>query len=68
MTYPDHFTVRKVRQNGAIKWHGQLIYTCFSLTHEPVGLERIDDQRWRVYFCREPIGILDEYLNKVLLM
>ena len=68
VTYPDHFTVRKVRQNGAIKWHGQLIYTCFSLTHEPVGLERIDDQRWRVYFCQEPIGILDQYLKKVLPM
>jgi len=68
VTYPDHFTIRKVRQNGTIKWRSQLIYTCFSLTHEPVGLEPLDEQRWRVYFCHEPTGILDEYLKKVLPM
>jgi hypothetical protein len=59
--------VRRVRQNGSINWHGQLIYTCNSLVHEPV-LERIDEQRWRVYFCQEPIAILDDYLRKVLPM
>jgi transposase InsO family protein len=68
VTYPSGFTVRQVRQNGAIKWHSQLIYTSISLVHEPVGLELIDDGRWRVYFTQEPIGILDEHLKKVLPM
>jgi hypothetical protein len=68
VTYPSGFKVRQVRQNGAIKWHSQLIYTSISLVHEPVGLESIDDGRWRVYFAQEPIGILDERLKKVLPM
>lgn len=68
VTYPSGFQVRQVRQNGAIKWHSQLIYTSISLAHEPVGLELIDDGRWRVYFTHEPIGILDEHLKKVLPM
>ena len=68
VTYPSHFTVRKVRQNGSIKWHSRLIYTSISLVHEPVGLELIDDQRWCVYFAHQPIGILDEHLKKVLPM
>ena len=66
--YPDSFIMRKVRQNGSIKWHSQLIFTSYSLVGEPIGLERIDDQRWRVYFAQQPIGILDIYLKKVLPM
>jgi len=68
VVYPTDFTVRKVRQNGSIKWHSKLIFTSLALVHEPVGLERIDEQRWRVYFAQRPIGILDEHLNKVLPM
>lgn len=68
IVYPSEFSVRRVRQNGSIKWQGQLIYTSTSLAGEPVGLKRIDDERWCVYFTHEAIGILDEYLNKVLPM
>ena len=68
VSYPDSFIVRKVRQNGSIKWHSQLIFISYSLVGEPIGLERIDDQRWRVYFVQQPIGILDIYLKKVLPM
>lgn len=68
ITYPSHFRVRQVRQNGAFKWHSTLIYASASLVHEPVGLELIDDGRWRVYFAHQPIGILDEHLRKVLPM
>ena len=68
ITYPRHFEVRQVRQNGAIKWRRTLIYTSTSLVHEPVGLELIDEQRWCVYFAHQPIGILDEHLKKVLPM
>ena len=65
VTYPDDYIVRQVRQNGSIKWHSQLIFVCSSLVGDPVGLSQIDDQRWRVYFAQEPIGIFDEHLKKV---
>jgi hypothetical protein len=35
---------------------------------ESVALKRIDDQRWHVYFCEQPIGVLDEHLKRVLAM
>lgn len=68
VVYPRDYVVRQVRQNGSIKWHSRLIFVCTSLVGEPVGLQRIDDQRWRVYFIEQPIGIFDEHLNKVLPM
>jgi transposase InsO family protein len=66
VVYPADFVVRQVRQNGSIKWHSELIYVCYPLVGQPVGLEQIDDQRWRVYFSQQPIGIFDEHLKKVL--
>jgi len=66
--YPEGYVVRQVRQNGSIKWRSRLIFVCTSLVGEPVGLSQFDDQRWRVHFLQEPIGIFDEHLNKVLPM
>jgi len=68
VTYPDGYVVRQVRQNGSIKWRSRLVFVCSSLVGDPVGLTQIDDQRWRVYFLQEPIGIFDEHLGKVLPM
>jgi len=68
VTYPEGFVVRRVRQAGEIKWHSRLIYVSSSLVGEPVGLKRLDETRWRVYFSHQPIGILDEQLNRVLPM
>jgi transposase InsO family protein len=66
--YPSTFIVRQVRQNGSIKWHSRLIFVCTSLVGEPIGFEQFDDQRWRVFFAQQPIGIFDEHLRKVLPM
>ena len=68
VVYPADFVVRQVRHNGSIKWHSNLIYVCYPLVGESVGLEQIDQQRWRVYFAQQPIGIFDEHLKKVLPM
>src|SRR2546423_14283583 len=35
--YESGLTVRKVRQNGEIKWRGQLLYLSEVLAKEPVG-------------------------------
>ena len=64
--YPDHYLRRQVRQNGSIKWHSKLLYISEALVHEPVGLEKVDEGRWLVYFGPMKIGILDESLMKVL--
>jgi transposase InsO family protein len=68
IVYPATYVVRQVRQNGSIKWHSELIFVCKSLVGEPIGFEHFDDQRWRVFFAHQPIGILDEHLSRVLPM
>ena len=44
--YESAVTVRRVRHNGEIKWHGNLLYLSEILAREPLGLKPIDeDQR-----------------------
>lgn len=66
IAYPPAFQQRQVRQNGSFKWHSQLYYLGYALVGEPVGLEPIDDARWRIYFGTIKLGILDESLEIVL--
>lgn len=68
VVYPSDFVVRRVRQNGSIKWHSQLIYICYPLAGEAIGLQQIDEQRWRVYFTQQPIGLFDEQKSVTHLM
>jgi len=37
---------RRVRYNGEIKWHGDLIYVSQVLALEPVGLSQINEEQW----------------------
>lgn len=64
--YPGHYTVRRVRHNGEIKWRGGRIYVSQALRGETVGLDEVDDERWQLYFSRLTLGILDERQGKVL--
>jgi putative transposase len=59
INYPDDYLVRHVRIGGPIKWKGEMIYVSKALTGEPVGLKRVDDQLWEVYYSFLPIGIFD---------
>ena len=57
--YPDSYTVRQVRCNGEVKWHGHLVYVSQVLPGEPVGFYQIDEHTWRVYFGMLQLGLLD---------
>lgn len=57
--YPDSYTVRHVRYNGEVKWHGHLVYVSQVLPGEPVGFYQIDEHTWRVYFGMLQLGLLD---------
>lgn len=50
LTYPDGYTVRRVRHNGEIKWQGHLIYLHKALAGEPVGLQQRDEDNWSIHF------------------
>ena len=51
--------VRRVRQNGEIKWQGQLLFVSECLAGEPIGLEEIFQDCWLVRFGPVELGWLD---------
>lgn len=61
--YPDSYTVRQVRCNGEVKWHGHLVYISQVLPGEPVGFYQIDEHTWRVYFGMLQLGLLDTRIH-----
>ncbi len=66
MEYGAEFTVRRVRQNGEIKWHGQLLYISAVLAKEPVGLKPINDDQWELRYSFHRLGILDMRTQKIV--
>lgn len=56
VTYPGHYDIRIVRQDGCIKWTGQLLFVSEVLAHEPVGIEAVDDGLWALHFGATLLG------------
>jgi putative transposase len=63
--YPSRFEVRVVRPKGEIKWQGELMYVSESLAGEPVGLERVSDHQWRLYFSFLDLAVYNERTRKL---
>ena len=64
--YGRDVTVRKVRTNGQIRWHGALIYLSETLRGEPVGLVPQDDRYWTIQYGPVQLGRLDAQTGQVL--
>jgi hypothetical protein len=64
--YPDHYEIRRVSNNNAIRWHSQSVNVGSVLRNEYLGLEPICDNIWAVYFCWKRIGFLDESKMKIV--
>jgi transposase InsO family protein len=64
--YPRHFEVRVVRNNGLIRWNGERIALAPVLAGEPVGLEQVTEQHWKIYLGEAEVGVLDEDRGKIL--
>ena len=50
IAYPDGWQVRRVRQDGSIKWAGEHLFISEVLVGEPVGLEEDGGDVWCVQF------------------
>src|SRR5215470_1330229 len=50
LDYPAHFRVERVYPNGVISFRETQWYLSNCLAGELVGLEEVDDDRWKVYF------------------
>ncbi|MEJ2240071.1 MAG: IS481 family transposase [Gemmatimonadales bacterium] len=64
--YPLHFEVRRVKRDGRIKWRGEIYFISEVLRRLPVGLERMDDDCWRLHFGHLAIGELNDRCGEVL--
>ena len=62
--YPASHIIRRVRSNGEIKLAGGMIHISSALVGEPIALEP-DEQGWRVWFYRQPIGIIHAKAQKL---
>jgi transposase InsO family protein len=60
--YPSGVVVRRVRTDGCIRWRGGMLFVSETLTGEPVGLDRLDDRHWALYFGQIPLSILDDHI------
>jgi len=58
--YPTSFSVRRVKENGCLKWQSTELYLSGAMSGELVGLKEIDNGIWTIYFSFYPIGVLDE--------
>ena len=57
--YGPDCLVRRVRQNGEIKWRGSLIFLSETLIGEPVGLLETDNDRWTVTYGPIELGTIN---------
>jgi putative transposase len=57
--YPADMLVRKVGPCGTFKWKGDKIFLSEVLPNEAIGLERIEEDLWRIHFATFPIGLFD---------
>jgi putative transposase len=57
--YPGHFEVRRVAENGCIKWNGKFVFIGAALRAEWLGLEEIDNGLWSIRFMEHLLARFD---------
>jgi hypothetical protein len=56
--------VRRVSQQGSIRWKGQRTFISEVFRHEPLGLKPLDDRWLHVYYGPVPLGWFDGYRHR----
>jgi transposase InsO family protein len=57
--YDSDFLVRKVMDNGRIKFKGDRYFVGKAFIGDPVGLHQVGDAMWDVYYCHQKIARID---------
>lgn len=63
--YDYDFTVRQVRNNGEIRFKGQMYFLTNLLKDHPVGLKQTDEDNWDIYYYFYPIATLNLRKNRI---
>jgi transposase InsO family protein len=48
--YPETMSVRRIPSNGCLSWQGHAVHLSDLLRGEPVGVEQIEEDRWRLHY------------------
>lgn len=64
LVYPSHFHIVRAYPNGMISFLATQWYVSACLKGELIGLEEVNNDRWKVYFGPIPLGILDPQYAK----
>ena len=64
LQYADAFEVRRVSQQGSVKWRGKRTFVSEVFRYEPLGLKPIDERWLEVYYGPIPLGWLDGYRHR----
>jgi transposase InsO family protein len=57
--YPSHLLLRRVHQNGCIKWKKRYVHLSEALGGQVIGLEQVDEGMYAIRFCALELGFLD---------
>jgi len=64
LNYGDDLEVRRVSQQGSVKWKGERTYISEVFGHEHLGLKQIDERWLEIYYGPILLGWLDEHRNR----
>lgn len=64
--YPAHYETRRVGSHGRFRWHAQSFFLTKSLVGEDIGLDRIDEGRWAVYFGAQLLGVFTPHTGTLV--
>ena len=64
LQYADAFEVRRVSQQGSVKWRGKRTFVSEVFRYEPLGLKPINERWLEVYYGPIPLGWLDGYRHR----
>ncbi len=64
--YPDNYEQRRVQRDGSISLTGRSVFISEALGRRRVGIERLSEKIWRVWFCDMEIGEIDFSLAAAL--
>ena len=62
--YDATHEVRRVRHNGEIKWHGDLVFISAAVRHEAVGIAETERGDWVVRFMHLELGRIDRHTRR----
>ena len=66
IVYPDDMMIRFVKAQGDISWRNRHVYLSATLAGEPVGLRKIIDRLWDIYFGPIRLAQLDGYDKRLI--